>query len=102
MNDEFVQQGKTTEVHTNTAVSDKSKIAAALLAFFLGGLGIHRFYLGYTKSGVAMLVLNIIGYVTAAIIIGLFICAVVGIWAFVDFIRILVGGMNDVQGRTLK
>ena len=27
--------------------SEKNKIAAALLAFFLGGLGIHNFYLGY-------------------------------------------------------
>jgi len=30
----------------------KSKITAALLAFFLGGLGIHKFYLGENLAGV--------------------------------------------------
>jgi TM2 domain-containing membrane protein YozV len=29
----------------------KSKFTTALLAFFLGGLGIHRFYLGQNKLG---------------------------------------------------
>jgi len=29
----------------------KSKTIAAILAFFLGGLGIHRFYLGQTGKG---------------------------------------------------
>ncbi|MBX3158894.1 MAG: TM2 domain-containing protein [Deltaproteobacteria bacterium] len=32
--------------------SSKSKIAAALLAFFLGGFGIHKFYLGRMAAGV--------------------------------------------------
>lgn len=34
----------------------KSKIAAGLLAFFLGPLGIHRFYLGQTGLGIAYLI----------------------------------------------
>lgn len=45
-------------VNNNTAnenLPTKSKIVAALLAFFLGGLGIHKFYLGRTGSGVAYL-----------------------------------------------
>ena len=33
----------------------KSKIVAALLAFFLGGLGIHKFYLGKNTAGIIML-----------------------------------------------
>jgi TM2 domain-containing membrane protein YozV len=33
----------------------KSRIAAALLAVFLGGFGIHKFYLGKTKAGLIML-----------------------------------------------
>ena len=33
----------------------KSKMVAALLAFFLGGIGIHKFYLGRTGAGIAML-----------------------------------------------
>lgn len=31
--------------------SDKSPVAAGLLALFLGGLGVHKFYLGYTAEG---------------------------------------------------
>jgi len=34
----------------------KSKIVAALLALFLGGLGIHKFYLGQSGKGVLYLV----------------------------------------------
>ena len=33
----------------------KSKLTAILLCFFLGSLGIHRFYLGYTLIGVIQL-----------------------------------------------
>jgi TM2 domain-containing membrane protein YozV len=33
----------------------KSKIVAALLAFFLGGLGIHKFYLGQSGAGIIYL-----------------------------------------------
>lgn len=35
--------------------SDKTKWMAALLAFFLGGLGVHRFYLGNTVLGIVYL-----------------------------------------------
>ncbi len=34
----------------------KSKIAAGLLGIFLGGLGIHKFYLGHIGSGIAYIV----------------------------------------------
>jgi TM2 domain-containing membrane protein YozV len=35
----------------------RSKLAAAMLAFFLGGIGLHRFYLGRPLSGVVYLLL---------------------------------------------
>jgi TM2 domain-containing membrane protein YozV/ribosomal protein L40E len=38
-----------------TASNGKSRIAAALLAFFLGGFGIHRFYLGHIGLGIVYL-----------------------------------------------
>ena len=38
----------------------KSKTTAAILAIFLGGLGIHRFYLGKTSSGFVYLVLQLL------------------------------------------
>jgi len=75
----------------------KSKIAAALLAFFLGAFGIHNFYLGRTAIGVTQLLLATIG--------GILTCGLatigVGIWAFVEFIMILCGGINDRYGRPL-
>lgn len=40
---------------TKTAPNGKSRIAAALLAFFLGGIGVHKFYLGQTGFGILYL-----------------------------------------------
>lgn len=50
----------------------KSKIAAGILGILLGGLGIHKFYLGYTGAGIVHLVLLVL-IITAPIsgIIGL-------------------------------
>lgn len=39
----------------------KSKVAAGLLAIFLGGLGVHKFYLGYTTQGIILLLVTILG-----------------------------------------
>lgn len=38
----------------------KSKVAAGLLAIFLGLFGVHKFYLGQTNAGVSILLLNFI------------------------------------------
>jgi TM2 domain-containing membrane protein YozV len=35
--------------------SGKSRLAAALLAFFLGGFGVHKFYLGRVGQGILYL-----------------------------------------------
>lgn len=83
----------------------KSKLAAALLAFFLGTLGIHNFYLGYTAKAWCQLGLTIFGYLTAIILIGFLFLFCVGIWAFVEFIMILVGGgrySHDARGIPLN
>ena len=42
---------------------EKSKIVAALLAFFLGSFGVHKFYLGKTMAGVVHIVLGVGGYI---------------------------------------
>jgi TM2 domain-containing membrane protein YozV len=39
-----------------TTPSGKSRIAAALFAFFLGGFGVHKFYLGQVGMGILYLV----------------------------------------------
>jgi TM2 domain-containing membrane protein YozV len=83
-------------------ISPKSKTAAALLAFFLGQLGIHRFYAGKVGTGIVMLLLTIIGYATIAFVVGFFVLAAVGIWILVDFIMILMGKFKDKNGLLIK
>jgi len=75
----------------------KSKSTAALLAFFLGSLGIHRFYLGHNGIGITQLLLLLGGFLTCGIT-----SIVAGVWAFIDFILILTGSINrDSQGKPL-
>ncbi len=38
----------------------EKKLIAGLLAILLGGLGVHKFYLGYTKEGVIQLLLSLV------------------------------------------
>lgn len=39
---------------------DKSKVTAGLLGIFLGSLGIHKFYLGYKKEAIIMLLVSLL------------------------------------------
>lgn len=66
--------------------SEKSFVAALLLCFFLGSLGIHRFYVG--KVGTGILQLLTLG--------GL------GIWALIDMVIIIVSKFKDKQGLPIK
>jgi TM2 domain-containing membrane protein YozV len=59
---------------------------AVLLSLFVGGLGVDRFYLGYTGLGIAKL-LTLGG------------C---GIWALIDLILIIMGKLKDADGQDLK
>ncbi len=75
----------------------KSKLTAGLLALFLGGLGIHNFYLGYTGKAVAQLLISILG---SCLIVGPF---VTGVWALIEAIMIFTGKINvDAKGNALK
>ncbi len=67
-------------------VSDRSRLAAALMAFFLGWLGVHRFYVGKTGTGILM-VMTLGGF---------------GIWATIDLIMIHAGAFTDDSGRPLR
>jgi len=89
----------TTSYAPVVVVGGKSKITAALLAFFLGGLGVHRFYLGDTSLGVTMLAITLISFVLTFVIIGFFGLLAMGIWAFVDFIRYLVMSDGEFNAR---
>lgn len=56
--------------------SSKSKVAAGLFAIFLGSLGVHKFYLGYTKAAVIMLVVTLVG---ALFVIGPLVMGIIGL-----------------------
>lgn len=73
----------------------KQWIVAVLLAFFLGGFGGHNFYLGYTTKGIIQVVLTIT-------LIG---APISGIWAFIEFIMLLMRSgsyATDAQGQPLQ
>lgn len=42
------------------STSDKSKVVAGILGILLGALGIHKFYLGYNKEGIIMLLVSVV------------------------------------------
>jgi TM2 domain-containing membrane protein YozV len=51
----YVQQPTTSEITERSNWPIKNKIVAAILAIVLGGLGIHKFYLGHTGKGILYL-----------------------------------------------
>ncbi|SDS75251.1 TM2 domain-containing protein [Paraoerskovia marina] len=65
--------------------SPKLLLPAVLLCFFLGTLGIHRFYVGKIGTGVLMIVT----------------LGGLGVWVLVDFIMLLIGSFRDKQGLKL-
>lgn len=87
----------------NTNPEAKSKMAAGLLALFLGSLGIHNLYLGYTGKGVAQLLLTIFGSILLIFIVGIFMVIASSVWALVEAIMIFTGGINkDANGNALR
>ena len=69
-----------------TERSEKNGLVALVLCLLLGGLGIHRFYVG--KIGTAILMILTFG--------GL------GLWWLIDLIIIITGKFQDRQGNVLK
>ena len=68
-------------------ISPKSRLIAALLCWFLGTLGVHRFYLGLKTSGIMQI---LFGWLTLFI------------WNLVDFIMIACGTFKDADGKVVK
>lgn len=66
--------------------SRKNLLVATLLCFFLGVLGIHRFYVGKVGTGIVQLLTG----------------GGLGIWALVDFIMLICQAFKDSDGYTLR
>ena len=78
----------TQNAYSTAATNQKSKFVAGILAILLGTLGIHNFYLGFNKQGVAQLLLFVffLGWVSF-------------IWGIVDAVRIFTGKVPcDARG----
>ena len=78
--------GKPMFTATGEPASAKSRMVAALLCFFLGGLGIHRFYVGKVGTGILMIIT----------------LGGLGVWILIDFIMILVGSFRDIDRKVLS
>jgi len=72
--------------------SEHQILPAFLLCFLLGVFGAHRFYVGKTGSGIAMLILTLT--VVGALI--------TGIWYLIDMIMIVTGNFTDEREKVLK
>lgn len=80
-------------VHPVTGIpySDKSKLVAGILQILIGGLGIGRFYIGDTKTGVWQIVVTVLT------------CGIGALWGLIDGILMLVNdNVTDAQGRPLR
>lgn len=67
-------------------ISPKSRVACAVLSFFFGVWGVHRFYVGKIGTGILWL-----------LTLGFF-----GIAVWIDFIIIIIGAFKDKQGRVIS
>lgn len=93
------QDGRATAIYVikrvptgGLSAGPKDKIVAAVLAFFLGGLGVHKFYLGKKNAGIIMLVASIGG------IILLFIpTLIISLIAFIEAVIYLVKSEDEFQ-----
>ena len=72
----------------------KNKVVAGLVGIFLGGFGVHNFYLGYTGKAVAQLLITVLSCCMLSF--------VSSIWGFIEGILILTGNINkDANGNDL-
>ncbi len=68
----------------------RSRLVAGLLGIFVGGFGVHSFYLGDNKKGGIQIAVTIVT------------CGIGALWGFVDGIMILAGKVNtDFDGQPL-
>ncbi|MCW3161841.1 TM2 domain-containing protein [Chryseobacterium oryctis] len=49
-----------TQGNYNQPYKSEKKLVAGLLGILLGGFGVHKFYLGYTKAGIIQLLLSLL------------------------------------------
>ena len=82
--------------------ANSKKILAGILAIFLGHLGIHKFVLGYNTEGIILLIMGLVGYVTACFIVGYFVLFVAGVIGLVEGIIYLTKSDIDFYNTYIR
>jgi len=105
-----------------SGVLPKSRTILTILAWFLGTIGVHRFYVGKKGSGAVMVILSVLAWIFLAVgaatlvtdimtgdtsfpilaTIGYIMYGAVGLWNLIDFIMAIAGKFKDKQGRVIS
>ena len=80
----------------SSQLNPKNRIIAAILAFFLGAFGAHKFYLGYSQAAIIMLIVTLVS--SFLLIPNL----VIRIIAFIEFITYLTKSDQEFYDTYLK
>jgi TM2 domain-containing membrane protein YozV len=86
-------------------ISPKSRLTATLLCSIpalFGMFGIHRVYIGKVGTGVTMIVLSVVAWITVWVLIGIPIFIAMLVWAIIDFANIVTGRMTDSDGLLIE
>lgn len=79
-------------IESGASNGSSKKITAALLAFFLGAFGVHKFYLGYQKQGIIMLLVFLFGWILLGIP-----SLIIAVIAFIEFIIYLIKSDEEFE-----
>lgn len=85
------QQAQSQSNTVNNEGQAKSKLVAGLLGIFLGGFGVHNFYLGFITKGIIQIIVSLVT------------CGLGAWWGIIEGILILAGNIKvDAKGIPLK
>ena len=79
-------------------ISSRHRYIYVLLAVFLGGLGVHNFYAGYTGKAMTQLITCIVGIVASMVFIGFIVIFCLGVWVLIDAITVTA----DANGKKFQ
>ncbi len=63
---------------------ENKKVVCGILGIILGGLGIHKFILGYTNEGIIMLAITVLGVTFSCFVIPLFAAIAMGFIGLIE------------------
>jgi TM2 domain-containing membrane protein YozV len=67
-----------------TNKAENKKMLAGILGIVLGGLGVHKFILGYNQEGFILLGLTLVGIATSCLFFGIFLSMAAGLVGLIE------------------